>query len=216
MAYNAAGDSQWSNIVYTSQPSGPFGKTTPTNGTTGSATTRTLIWSASSGRISYEYCLDTTNDNDCSTSWISTGGTRSVSVSGLAAGTTYYWQVRALNAAGPTYANGSETAYWSFTTGAAPGAFNKTTPSNGATGSPTTRTLIWSTSANRTSYEYCIDTTNDNACSSWISTGGNRSVSVTGLLPGTTYYWQVRAINGFGATYANGAATAFWRFTTAP
>ena len=30
----------------------------------------------------------------------------------------------------------------------------------------------------------------------------------------TTYYWQVRANNGAGTTYADGASTAYWNFTT--
>jgi hypothetical protein len=42
------------------------------------------------------------------------------------------------------------------------------------------------------------------------------SVTVTGLNPGTTYYWQVRAKNNSGTTYANGSETAYWTFTTAP
>jgi hypothetical protein len=36
------------------------------------------------------------------------------------------------------------------------------------------------------------------------------------LNPATTYYWQVRAINSYGTTYANGDETNYWRFTTAP
>jgi hypothetical protein len=192
-----------------------FNKLTPANGVTGSATSRTLIWSASTGQSSYEYCLDTTNDNACTTGWISTGSNRSVSVSSLATGTTYYWQVRAINKYGATYANDSETAYWSFRTVSPPGVFNKLTPANDTTGSSTTRTLIWSTSSGVTSYEYCIDTTNDNTCTTtWINTGGSRSVTVSGLDPATTYYWQVKAINSHGTTYANGAETIYWMFTT--
>jgi ABC-type oligopeptide transport system substrate-binding subunit/ABC-type branched-subunit amino acid transport system substrate-binding protein len=203
----------WTFLV--SNPPGAFTKTTPANGTTGSATTRTLIWNASTYRVSYEYCLDTTNDNACTTSWVSTGGTRSVTVSGLQNGTTYYWQVRAINSAGTTYADGTPKAYWSFTTAGPPGGFNKLTPINGTTNSATNRTLIWSASSGRTSYEYCIDTTNDNACSTeWVSTGGNRSVALTDLAMGTTYYWQVRAINSYGTTYAQDSETSYWKFTT--
>jgi len=40
-----------------------------------------------------------------------------VGLSGLQAGRTYYWQVRSWNGAyGPTYANGSASAFWHFTT----------------------------------------------------------------------------------------------------
>jgi hypothetical protein len=196
---------------------GGFNKLTPINGATNSAINRTLIWSASAGRTNYEYCLDTTNDNACTTEWISTGTARSVALTNLAMGTTYYWQVRAINSYGTTYAQGSETIYWKFTTISPPGAFNKTTPANGTLNSPTTRSLIWSASANRTSYEYCLDTVDDGVCNTnWVSTAGNRNITISGLNPATTYYWQVRAINSYGTTYANGDETNYWRFTTAP
>jgi hypothetical protein len=32
--------------------------------------------------------------------------------------------------------------------------------------------------------------------------------------PRTTYYWQVRAVNPYGTTYANGGSTAFWTYGT--
>ncbi len=46
-----------------------------------------------------------------------------------------------------------------------------------------------------------------------MSTGTTNSASLTGLGP-NTYYWQVRAINGSGTTYADGGT--WWSFTTAP
>jgi hypothetical protein len=97
-----------------------------------------------------------------------------------------------------------------------PGNFNKTAPPDGATSVSINPTLSWAASAGAASYEYCIDTTDNDACnSSWVSTGGATSVNLSGLDPETTYYWQVRAINPVGTTYANGADTAFWSFTTA-
>jgi maltoporin len=138
-------------------------------------------------------------------------------LSGLSEGTTYYWQVRAQNTGGTTYANGSSTAYWSFTTQTTvtpPGGFNKTTPSNAATGISTSPTLSWGSSTGADSYEYCYDTTNDNNCSGWTSTGTATTIGLSGLSEGTTYYWQVRAQNTGGTTYANGSSTAYWSFTT--
>ena len=67
------------------------------------------------------------------TAWVSAGGATSATVSGLAPGTNYYWQVRATNTAGDTTADGG--SWWTFATqpGAAPpGAFSKTSPGNGA------------------------------------------------------------------------------------
>jgi hypothetical protein len=95
----------------------------------------------------------------------------------------------------------------------APGAFNKTSPANGATGQPVTTSLRWGASSNAASYEYCIDTTNNNACdgswvsmSAWVSTSAATSASLSGLTLGATYYWQVRAINAKGTTDAGGGS----------
>ncbi|OGN80354.1 MAG: hypothetical protein A2X26_08530 [Chloroflexi bacterium GWC2_49_37] len=73
--------------------------------------------------------------------------------------------------------------------------------------------MSWGASTGATSYSVCYDTTNDNACSSWVSTGTTTNKPLSGLTPGATYYWQVRANNLGGTTYAN--AAAYWFFTTA-
>ena len=191
-----------------------FGHSSPANGATNQSGSPTLSWSASAGAASYDYCYDTSNNNACNATWISTGGATSVVVSGLSGGTTYYWQVRANNAVGTTYAEGNASSFWSFATGASPGAFAKSSPASGATGQSLTPSIDWSTSSGATSYEYCYDTTNDNACSNWTSTGAASNAALSGLSPGTTYYWQARANNTGGATYANDNATSFWSFTT--
>jgi hypothetical protein len=86
------------------------------------------------------------------------------------------------------------------------------TPTNGAAAQPYNPTLAWQASAGAASYEYCLDTTNDGACSTtWVNTGSATQAPLTLLLPNTTYYWIVRAVNPGGTTYANA-----WRsFTTA-
>jgi M6 family metalloprotease-like protein len=97
-----------------------------------------------------------------------------------------------------------------------PGAFNKTAPINGATGQPANPTLSWGASSNAASYEYCIDTSNNNACdATWTSTAASTSIGLSDLSPSTSYYWQVRANNSSGTTYANDSSTDYWSFTTA-
>jgi predicted small lipoprotein YifL len=93
-----------------------------------------------------------------------------------------------------------------------PGAFNKLTPASNAYGQAAGLTLDWEASSDATAYAYCIDTTNDNACSgSWISTGTNSLANISGLSLSTTFYWQARATNAAGTTYANGGAgTGTW------
>jgi uncharacterized delta-60 repeat protein len=198
-------------------PPGTFGKLSPLNGATNLPTNLTLTWGESSDASKYEYCYDTSNDNAC-TNWMDNGMSTSKTLSGLAADTTYYWHVRAVNDQGTTYANGSSTAFWSFTTEdpiSPPGTFSKASPADGAVDISTDTTLYWGSSSGASSYEYCYDTTNDNACASWTNNGTSTSKSISGLANGTTYYWHVRAINTDGVTYSNGSSTAFWSFTTA-
>jgi hypothetical protein len=171
-----------------------------------------LGWAASCGATSYEYCLDTTDNNICDAGWISTGRSTVVSMS-TPPGVPYYWQIRARNAAGTTEANAG--AWWSF---AGDSWFNKISPTNGATGQTPNVMLSWGGSYGATSYDYCSDTINNNACdTSWVSTGTATSVALSGLSANTTYYWQARANIGGFTTYANGvtgSATVYWSFTT--
>lgn len=202
-------------------PPTAFNKTSPTNGAINQSVNATLSWEASTWATSYEYCYDTTNDSACS-SWMSNGASTSKSLSGLLPNTTYYWHVRAANAVGTVYANGSGTAFWSFKTATAPAAFNKTSPATNAIKQPTNPILTWGASTGAAGYEYCYDTSNNNLCdTSWISTTGT-SVTLSGLTNNAAYYWQVRAVSLGGFTVAN--ANAWWNFkvviappnTTAP
>ena len=96
-----------------------------------------------------------------------------------------------------------------------PGAFAKAAPAAGSTGQPLIPALSWTASAGAWSYDYCLDTTNDNACStSWTNVATATSAVLPRLNPGTTYYWQVRANTNGGSTYANGSSTLFVNFTT--
>jgi hypothetical protein len=94
-----------------------------------------------------------------------------------------------------------------------PTDFNKTSPSNAATDVTPNLVLSWGASTGADSYEYCVDTINNNVCdSNWISAGVKTSVSPTGLKTKTTYYWQSRAVNTGGTTYAD--ASTWESFTT--
>ncbi len=102
---------------------------------------------------------------------------------------------------------------WNYGSVTPPGAFNKSSPANGATNRPLNTSISWGASSGATSYDYCYDTSNDNACANWINITAT-STALGGLASGTTYYWQVRAKNTGGTTYANGSSTTFWSFKT--
>jgi hypothetical protein len=198
------------------QPPGDFGKISPMDGATNQSTNPTLDWGDSSGVDYYEYCYDTSDDNNCDP-WVSTGAASMVDLSGLSDNTTYFWQVRAINSIGTKYADSSPENFWSFTTHAAgqpPGAFSKLSPIDEAINQPLRLTLVWKESTGVDYYEYCYDVTDDGSCETWISAGSTSNVELVGLNIYNTYYWQVRAVNGQGATYANGSEASFWSFTT--
>lgn len=206
----ADGYTTWSFTTNTNPP-GSFSRNSPADGATGVSLNPTLSWGTSSGANNYEYCYDIIGGATCSGQWIDNGTSQSVDLSALAPSTTYYWQVRAVNTGGTTYADGNY--WWSFAVPPPPADFGKTTPTNGALDQFTSLSLSWNPSAGADSYSYCYDTTGEAACTgSWVSTGTNLSVSLSGLLPTTQYYWQVKAINSSGETFAD--AGALWSFTT--
>ena len=95
----------------------------------------------------------------------------------------------------------------------APMPFGKSTPENGAVNPTASLSLTWGISTGAISYDFCYDTSNNNSCSHWEPNGLSRVKNLSGLNPGTTYYWQVRAINNAGTTYADGSSSHFWNFT---
>jgi hypothetical protein len=200
----------WSHFTTAALPVA-FNKIAPANIATNQSVSPTLSWGSSSTAAGYEYCYDTSNDNLCDNSWVSAGTNLSVSLSGLQSSTTYFWQVRANGLGGSTYAN--TNTWWSFTTAALPGAFDKTAPADNTTNSTLTPILTWGSSSTATGYEYCLDTSDNATCDgTWVNAGSNLSVTLSGLSSSTTYYWQVRAVGLGGNTYAN--TNTWWHFTT--
>jgi uncharacterized repeat protein (TIGR01451 family) len=221
-------NSDWWSFT-TGNPSDPFGKNSPVYGATNQVTNPTLIWGKSNGATSYQYCYDRFDDGECTGSWTSVpapifGSSVSVTLDGLTGNTTYYWQVRALNSIGSIDADSHSThPWWSFTTGDTPDPFGKINPINGAVIQRIDPTLSWGLSIGATSYQYCYDKYDDDECTgSWISVpvplfGVSVSVTLNGLEGGTTYYWQVRALNSIGPMYADShSTTPWWSFTTIP
>ena len=178
--------------------------------------TPVLEWSASTGtEIQFEYCYQPAVIGNVCLSWTPVNA-NSVTPPSLAYGTTYIWQVRATNSAGTTYANGSASEVWSFTTlGEEPKVFDKITPVDGAIDRSITPYLYWWAPLDgNTTYDYCISTTNACPGNVWTPIGRNAAIHpdrcLSFLTPNSTYYWQVRATKvGFAPVEADGA---WWSF----
>jgi hypothetical protein len=192
-----------------------FDKLTPVDAAQKLYTDVTFTWQPSTWADSYEFCVFTSIDSTCNGGkWVSVNGTSHTAV-GLNLSTTYYWQVRAVNATGATASN--NVTWWSFTTQTnPPAAFTKIAPVNALTKTDTAITLQWSASDADVSYVVCYDTTNDGDCdqSNWQAVNTGTSFNLSGLSLGATYYWQVRATNAGGISYADGSMLAWWSFTT--
>jgi YD repeat-containing protein len=184
IAVNAGGNSPVSTASFWTVPTAPGAPTFSAV----TATTATVNWGAATGTVtSYLYSIN-------SGTWISTGTTQSVALTGLSPGSNNTVQVMAVNAGG----NSSVSTGSFLTVPSAPGA---PTFSSVAT---TTATASWGAATGTvTSYSYSLNS------GAWINTGTAQSVNLTGLIGGTNYTVQVLATNAGG----NGAASS-GSFTT--
>ena len=213
-AYNSAGTTEANGGTWwsfsTAGPPGPFAKKSPANGSTAQSLTQTLSWAESTHAATYEYCYDTVDNNLCDGNWTSADNNLTVAVNGLSESTTYYWQARSVNPSKTIEADAGN--WWSFTTGAAPIAFEKTSPANGSADLPTNPALSWASSNGAASYEYCVNTATACPNINWTTVGTNTNANLNGLAYGQTYYWQVRARNAAGTTEASSGT--WWSFAT--
>ncbi len=211
----------FANPVQAGNSPASFGKTSPLDGATNQPLGVGIYWNTSAGATQYEFCSSSISAA-CTppSSWISAGSHTGTILTGLTANTTYYWQIRAVNSSGTTYANGG--AWWHFITGngAGPGNFNKSSPANGALGQPiTSLTLKWTVSSGANNgYNICFDTSNNDTCNAFTTyfvSANVTSLTIPQVLtPGTTYYWQVDAQDyAFATTHADN--NTWFSFTTA-
>ena len=149
-----------------------------------------LSWGAVAGAVRYElWVWDSVND------WRQIGGDgltgTSYTHSGLTAGATYFYAVRAVNADG-------QTGAWSESAGAAALAAPALTAEAGADAIE----LSWGAVAGAVRYELWVwDSDND-----WRQIGGDSltgtSYTHSGLAAGATNFYAVRAVNADGQTSA--------------
>jgi hypothetical protein len=176
---------------------GTFPLAAPADNASGVFSDAGLVWFPSPGAASYDVRFGTSSPPPLVTNTTAT----TYSPGALAAGTTYYWQIVADNSTCST-----PSATWSFTTAASPPAAPVLIrPGNGATGVSSAPTLSWNPSSGAASYDVYFGVSSTPPLAANIT---GTSYSLTGLISGTTYYWQIVARNSFGT-----ASSAVWSFT---
>ena len=216
-ATNSAGTTYGSVLNFTTSPAAPSATTSAATSVTGSAATLNGTVSANGASTTVTFCYSTSSAlANCSgaTSVNASPNTTSGSnvaetaaLSSLTPNTEYYFQIKAVNSVTTTYG-----AVLNFTTTELPGATTSAATSVTATGA----TLNGSVNAENasTSVSFCYSTTSPTNCSGATvvtaspatATGTSsttESAALSGLAPGTEYFFQIEATNSAGTTYGS-------------
>lgn len=216
-AVNSAGESVPSiqvaaaTLPATPSPMAPAAPTTVT--AVGGTNQATITWPAVSGAVSYNVYWS------AATGVTKTSGTKVAGVTspyiktGLAAGSTYYFIVTAVNSVGESAASSQATA----TTAAAPPALPAAPTGVTATGGANQVSISWPAVAGATSYNiYWASTPGVTKANGAKITNATTPYLQTGLAAGSSYYYIVTAVNSSGESVASAQASAATNAATPP
>ena len=190
--------SAWSSFMSFTTILVPPELLTPSNNAANVMLNSTLAWNVSDSATSY--ALQVSTDSTFSSMLYNEIGLTNLSlqVSGLLGSTKYYWHVHATNSGDTsTWSN-----LWSFLTVppiAAPPILSL--PVVNSTSVAISPTLSWNSSNGAIYYRLQVST-NANFTSTIVddSTNSTTSMAIGPLIPSTTYYWRVNAINAAGTS----------------
>ncbi|MGB9080753.1 MAG: fibronectin type III domain-containing protein [Desulfuromonadaceae bacterium] len=205
-AANSVGESAASTqISATTTAAAPAVPAAPTGVTaTGGANQVSISWSAVSGATSYNIYWATTSGVTTAGTKITTSASPYVQT-GLAASTTYYYIVTAVNAAGQSAASAQVSAATNAPVVTIPAAPTGVTAAGGAN----QVSISWSAVSGATSYNIYYATTSGVTKTSGAKiTNASAPYTQTGLAAGTTYFYIVTAVNSAGESAASAQASA--------
>ena len=159
----------------------------------------TLTWTApaSGAATGYQYRFAASSAVIADATWTDIGNVLTVTVTGLTNGDSYDFEVRAVDSAG----NGPAASMSATPQGApdAPGSLS-------ASPTETTVTYSWSApdgnGAAVTGYQHQHYESGGTAPTDWVDAGNVTTVTIKTLTTGTTYTFNVRAVNSVGASDA--------------
>ena len=179
-------------------PSNP----SPTQNAKNVVTSGSFSWSCSDpdgDGLSYKVYLGTSASN---TSLYKSTSSKSCSYS-LDPGIEYYWYVVASDGT-----NSSTSPTWNFRTQSTLVAPTNPSPSDKATGIPTSGTLSWSSNNAGTNISYKVYMGTSSTVK-YYKTTSTTSCSYSNLTEGETYYWRVGVVDG-----DQEEKSSLWQFTT--
>ena len=207
----------------------------PTNGLTGVALSPAFTWSAVTGNNGYRILIATSPANlptnpatsTCSLCTIvDTAQTNSYTPPSALAVGTYFWQVQAIEPSSSS-GNAAWSNIFSFTTdGGTLPAPTLSSPVPGATALSLPPTFTWTTVQNSVGYRILVAPTQAalptnpavgtcGGCSlGTTTTAASYTPAASGLVGGTTYYWEVQALAPSGSGQS-GAWSSVSNFATA-
>ena len=209
-AVNSVGTTYGSDMIFTTEGLAPTATTLDaTNKTsTGATLNASVNANMASTTVTFEYGTTTSYGQTVTASQSPVTGSSntnvSANISGLSAGTTYHFRVKAVNSVGTTY--GSDMTF--TTAGLAPTATTMAATNKTATGATLNATVNANMVSTAVTFEYGTTTSYGqtvNASPSPVTgnTLTNVSANLTGLTAGTTYHFRVKAVNSVGTTYGS-------------
>lgn len=196
-AYGGGAWSDWSSVwsftTIVALPDPPI-LGTPVDGATNTLVDVPLTWDIVPGATLYQAQVS----RDTNVVFNQTTLNTSIIPTGLVCGATYMWKVRAQNQAGW----GAWSSVRTFSTVlcvTVPDIPILVSPADGAMNQPVNVLLLWGSASGATSYGVQVAT--DSGFTSLVfnqSSLAGLSISPSGLMCGTTYYWRVNASNSAG------------------